>query len=173
MVLWLGGGGWHRSRDVKEEGNKAFAERDLEKAVALYSEGLAQLVGSTQREKRATLLSNRSAAQASLQNWDEALSDANEAIQLAPAWSKPYARKGKAHFSRREYQQAAIAYAKGCEAAMKSADEAEERHQKELTAIKNQAQTQSEEYQRLLDRVASLESQLADYELVFDKSKNS
>mmetsp|Transcript_7122 Transcript_7122/g.21745 ORF Transcript_7122/g.21745 Transcript_7122/m.21745 type:complete len:169 (-) Transcript_7122:255-761(-) len=168
-MTWFG---WV-ARDVKEEGNRAFNEKEPEKAVALYSEGLEQLVGSAQREKRATLLSNRSAAYAALHRWEEALRDADEAVEYAPDWAKPWARKGRAHYSRREFQKAASAYAKGCEVALKSADEAKKRHESEVAAIKKQAQQQSEEYERLLHEVAALKSQLEDYELVFDKSKKS
>lgn len=169
MTSWLS---WNR-RDLKEEGNKAFNEKEPEKAIALYSEGLEHLVGSAQREKRATLLSNRSAAYAALQRWDDALRDADEAVGLAPAWAKPYARKGKAHYSRREYQKAASAYAKGCEAAIKAFEDEKKRHENEIGALKRQAATQSEEYERILREVSNLRSQLEDYELLFDKSKNS
>lgn len=167
-MTWFG---WRR--DLKEEGNKAFNDKEPDKAIALYSEALEQLVGSAQREKRATLLSNRSAAYLASQRWEDALRDADEAVSLTPDWPKPYARKGRAHFSRREYHKAATAYARGLDTALKAADEAKQKHDAELEALKRQAQQQSAEYARLLNEVASLRSQLEDYELLFEKSKNA
>lgn len=169
MVSWLG----FQPRDIKEEGNEAFKEKRPDAAIELYSEGLEQLVGTAQAEKRATLLSNRSAAYGLLQRWDEALSDAEEACRLAPARPKGWARKGKAHYSRREMQKAANAYARGLEAALRASDDAQRHHDAELAALKSQARTQSEEYERLLRENAALKSQLEDYELFFDKNKRS
>jgi stress-induced-phosphoprotein 1 len=42
--------------------------------------------------------SNRSGAYASLNQYEEALSDANKCVEIKPDWAKGYGRKGLAEF---------------------------------------------------------------------------
>jgi stress-induced-phosphoprotein 1 len=51
--------------------------------------------------------------QASLHNWDGALSDAKKAVELKPDWSKGYSRLGGALFGLGNHEEAADAYKKG------------------------------------------------------------
>lgn len=55
---------WFRRPEPKELGNEAFKTKDLETAVAHYSTGLERTQGTAQRDERAKLLANRSAARA-------------------------------------------------------------------------------------------------------------
>ena len=162
---------WEERKDHREQGNEHYKQHDLDAAIACYSEGLAQLVGSAQAKERAVLLSNRSAAFASMQRWKEALGDADEAVQLSPDYVKAWGRKGRAHFALKEYQKAATAYAKGLDVALKRIDDDSDHHANQLKAITSQATSQTKEYQRLLDENSSLKQQLDDYSLVFDKDK--
>jgi tetratricopeptide (TPR) repeat protein len=57
--------------------------------------------------------SNRSNAYAQIQKFNEALADANRAIELDPNWSRGYGRKGVALFFLGRYKEAAEAYAAG------------------------------------------------------------
>ena len=61
------------------------------------------------------LPSNRSAAYASLQKYDEALEDAKKTVELKPEWAKGYSRLGAAYQGLGEYEDAIEAYKKGLE----------------------------------------------------------
>lgn len=61
------------------------------------------------------LYSNRSAAEASLGLWESALRDAEMAIELKPAWSKGYGRRGAALIGLGEHERAIEAYERGLE----------------------------------------------------------
>jgi stress-induced-phosphoprotein 1 len=63
----------------------------------------------------AVLYSNRSAAEASLGLWESALRDAEMAIELKPAWSKGYGRRGAALIGLGEHERAIEAYERGLE----------------------------------------------------------
>jgi tetratricopeptide (TPR) repeat protein len=102
----------------KEEGNKALANKDVNGAIAHFSAGIAALGDNASSagdvELKSVLLSNRSAAYASLRKWSEALVDAEQATQLRPTWSKAHARAALALYhllrgedSLRAYQRAA------------------------------------------------------------------
>ncbi|KAK1432979.1 hypothetical protein QVD17_09882 [Tagetes erecta] len=58
------------------------------------------------------LYSNRSAAYASLNQYSEALTDAQRTVDLKPDWSKGYSRLGEAHHGLRQYEEAVSAYKK-------------------------------------------------------------
>ena len=57
---------------LKDQGNKAFAARDWDKAIDLFSQAIAI------DPKNHVLWSNRSAAKAGKKDWAGALSDADE-----------------------------------------------------------------------------------------------
>lgn len=61
------------------------------------------------------LFSNRSAALASLERYDDALADARKCVELAPTWAKGYSRLGLALFKLGKGEEAAEAYEKGLE----------------------------------------------------------
>ncbi|KAL9031685.1 MAG: hypothetical protein Q9196_000318 [Gyalolechia fulgens] len=78
------------SDDLKAEGNKAFAAKNFEEAIEKFSQAL-----ETQSADH-VLYSNRSAAYASLKNYEKALEDANKTTEIKPDWAKGWGRKGVA-----------------------------------------------------------------------------
>ncbi|KAI9596127.1 stress-induced-phosphoprotein 1-like protein [Syncephalis fuscata] len=76
--------------DLKALGNKAFAAGDHAKAVEHFSEAIKLDANNH------VLYSNRSAAYASLRDYDRALGDAEKTVELKPDWAKGYGRKGAA-----------------------------------------------------------------------------
>ena len=57
---------------MKDQGNKAFAAKDYDKAIDLFSQAIAL------DPKNHVLWSNRSAAKAGKKLWEDALADAEE-----------------------------------------------------------------------------------------------
>jgi stress-induced-phosphoprotein 1 len=57
---------------LKDRGNKAFADRDYDEAIRLFSQAIAA------DPKNHVLWSNRSAAKAGKKDWSSALADAEE-----------------------------------------------------------------------------------------------
>lgn len=93
----------------KAEGNKAFTSGNFEEAIKHYSAGIE--VDATNH----VLYSNRSACQASLGNWQDALNDAKKTVELKPDWAKGYSRLGGACFGLKQFDEAIEAYNKGLE----------------------------------------------------------
>lgn len=92
---------------LKDLGNKAFAAKDWDKAIDLFTQAIAI------DPKNHVLYSNRSAAQAGKKEWGPALEDAEECIKVNPTWGKGYARKGAALHGARRYDDAIAAYEEG------------------------------------------------------------
>ncbi|KAF8665789.1 hypothetical protein AX16_000235 [Volvariella volvacea WC 439] len=92
---------------LKDQGNKAFAAKDYDKAIDLFTQAIAL------DPRNHVLYSNRSAAKAGKKLWPEALSDAEECIKANPSWSKGYARKGAALHGAKRYDEAIAAYEEG------------------------------------------------------------
>jgi len=92
---------------LKDQGNKAFAAKDYDKAIDLFTQAIAI------DPKNHVLWSNRSAAKAGKKDYDGALADAEECTSVSPAWSKGYARKGAALHGLRRYDDAIAAYEAG------------------------------------------------------------
>ncbi|KAJ4472067.1 activator of Hsp70 and Hsp90 chaperone [Lentinula aciculospora] len=92
---------------LKDQGNKAFATKDWDKAIDLFSQAIA-IDGSNH-----VLYSNRSAAYTGKREWTTALKDAEKCIELNPTWSKGYARKGAALHGAKSYDEAIAAYEAG------------------------------------------------------------
>ena len=124
---------------LKAEGNKAFAAKDYDLAIDLFSKALDL------DQKNFVLWSNRSAAKAGKRDWDGALADADEVclcptfwgmpsicelkypsylffrgafaflqcIKVNPTWAKGYARKGAALHGQRRYVEAIETYEAG------------------------------------------------------------
>ncbi|KAF8639926.1 hypothetical protein AX17_001176 [Amanita inopinata Kibby_2008] len=92
---------------LKDQGNKAFAAKDYDKAIDLFSQALAI------DPQNHVLWSNRSAARAGKKQWQESLADAEECIKVNPSWAKGYARKGAALHGARRYDEAIVAYEDG------------------------------------------------------------
>lgn len=79
--------------EYKQHGNAAFAAKDYEKAVELFSKGI-----EVSEPANHVLYSNRSACFASMKKFAEALKDAEECVKINPSWSKGYNRVGAARF---------------------------------------------------------------------------
>ncbi|KAF9076625.1 chaperone [Rhodocollybia butyracea] len=92
---------------LKDQGNKAFAAKDWDKAIDLFSQAIA-IDGSNH-----VLYSNRSAAYAGKKEWSAALKDADKCIEVNPTWSKGFARKGAALHGAKSYDEAIAAYEAG------------------------------------------------------------
>ncbi|KAF8076017.1 activator of Hsp70 and Hsp90 chaperone [Lyophyllum atratum] len=92
---------------LKDLGNKAFAAKDYDKAIDLFSQAIAK------DPSNHVLYSNRSAAKAGKKDWEGALADAEECIKLNPKWGKGWARKGAALHGARKYDEAIAAYQSG------------------------------------------------------------
>ncbi|PNW70368.1 hypothetical protein CHLRE_17g716850v5 [Chlamydomonas reinhardtii] len=118
---------------AKERGNKLFSSQLYGEAAAAYTEALRL---ARQPQDVATLLSNRSAAYASLSRSyrsrparrsecaalfdldptslaQMALKDADRAVALRPDWAKAYSRQGAALFLLERYLQSRDAYLEG------------------------------------------------------------
>ena len=99
------------------KGNAAFSARDYAAAVAAFSEAIAAALSSSLdgAPPSHVLFSNRSAALASLEKYDDALADARKCVELAPTWAKGYSRLGLALFKLGKDEEAVEAYEKGLE----------------------------------------------------------
>ena len=89
----------------KEAGNEAFRNGDYRQAIEHFSAGIAE------DAQNHVLFSNRSACHASLQQWKEALADAEECVRLKPeGWPKAYNRLGAAYHGIGDNEKALEAY---------------------------------------------------------------
>lgn len=95
------------AEEVKAKGNAAFAAGNFNEAVEHFSEAI-KLSPSNH-----VLYSNRSAAYASLHQYDKALDDAQRTVELKPDWSKGYSRLGAAFVGLGRFDDAVSAYKKG------------------------------------------------------------
>ncbi|XP_039123513.1 LOW QUALITY PROTEIN: protein SGT1 homolog [Dioscorea cayenensis subsp. rotundata] len=86
----------HRAKD-------AFLDDEFDLAVDLYTQALDM------DPNNADLFADRAQANIKLQNYTEAVADANRAIELNPSMSKAYLRKGAACMKLEEYQTAKAA----------------------------------------------------------------
>ncbi|KAA3475900.1 hsp70-Hsp90 organizing protein 3 [Gossypium australe] len=95
--------------EAKAKGNAAFSSGDFNAAIKHFTDAIN--LSPTNH----VLYSNRSAAYASLHQYEAALSDAKKTVELKPDWSKGYSRLGAAHLGLHQYQDAVSAYKKGLE----------------------------------------------------------
>ncbi|KAJ7087252.1 activator of Hsp70 and Hsp90 chaperone [Mycena belliarum] len=93
--------------ELKDQGNKAFAAKDYDKAIDLFTQAIAV------DPQNHVLYSNRSAAYAGKKQWTDALTDAEQCVAVNPSWSKGFARKGAALHGARRYDDAIAAYEEG------------------------------------------------------------
>lgn len=78
--------------ELKTAGNAHFAAGQYADAIKEFSAAIDLQEGENQH----VLYSNRSACHAQLKQYQDALSDANEAVKLSPEWAKGYGRQGAA-----------------------------------------------------------------------------
>lgn len=95
------------SEDFKKEGNAAFSAGKYAEAVMLFSQAIEVDGGNH------VLYSNRSAAYASLKEYERALEDASKTIEIKPDWAKGYSRKGAALHGVKNYEEAAAVFRQG------------------------------------------------------------
>ncbi|KAL4871749.1 hypothetical protein BDV12DRAFT_19263 [Aspergillus spectabilis] len=93
---------------TKEEGNNAFKAKDYHKAIELYTEALS--VDQANKDMNAKILQNRAQAHINLKQYDEAVNDCTEALQLDPTYSKAQKMRAKAHGGAGNWQEAVQDY---------------------------------------------------------------
>lgn len=92
--------------DWKAKGIEAYANHKYALAAAMFTKAIDQQVDD------AKLYSNRSAAYLELQQYEEALKDAQTTINLDPRWSKGYLRKGNIHQALNQWTSASDEYSR-------------------------------------------------------------
>jgi SAM-dependent methyltransferase len=97
-----------RVKILKDKGNMHFKNREYEDAIRAYTDALALDPDSAH-----VLFSNRAAAFTAVQDFANALKDAESAIDLKPDWAKGYFRKGKALLGLNDIDSAFIAFFQG------------------------------------------------------------
>ncbi|GMY07338.1 protein SGT1 homolog isoform X2 [Fagus crenata] len=93
--------------DLEKQAKEAFIDDHFELAVDLYTQAIDLNPNS------AELFAERAQANIKLNNFTEAVADANKAIELDPSLSKAYFRKGTACMKLEEYQTAKAALETG------------------------------------------------------------
>ena len=95
--------------DAKAAGNAAFKAGDYEEAIKCFTEAIGD------DPSNHTLYSNRSAANAKLSQFKDALLDANKCIDLKPDWPRGHSRRGAAYMGLKSWRAALGAFEKGLE----------------------------------------------------------
>lgn len=98
------------SDEYKAEGNKHFAAKEFDKAIELFTKAIEAAPSPNH-----VLYLNRSAAQALLKNYSQALADAEECVKINPSWAKGYNRVAAAEYGLGNLDEAKGAYAKALE----------------------------------------------------------
>ena len=93
--------------EYKAEGNKYFAAKDFNKAIESFTKAID--ASSTPNH---VLYSNRSACQASLKNFSQALEDAQKCVEINNGWAKGYSRVAAAQFGLGQLEDAKKSYEK-------------------------------------------------------------
>ncbi|KAJ8276566.1 hypothetical protein COCON_G00083180 [Conger conger] len=95
--------------ELKDQGNKALSDGCLEEAVRCYTDALSL------DPSNHVLYSNRSAAHAKKGDYESALQDACNTIQIKPDWAKGYSRKAAALEFLGRFEEAKLTYQEGLE----------------------------------------------------------
>ena len=99
--------------DKKEEANNYFKEGKYTEALNIYNDLI--LDENIVDIDMHSLLSNRSATNIKLGNFNDALTDATNCIKLKPDWGKAWGRLGAALYGLNKYDDALVAYNKANE----------------------------------------------------------
>ena len=78
---------------TKDEGNKAFRSGNYQQALELYSKALQ--IDPFNKSTNSKLYCNRATVNFKLKNYDDSISDCNNAIELDPTYLKAYLRRAK------------------------------------------------------------------------------
>lgn len=108
------------AEEAKALGNAAFKAKQYPAAVAHFATAI------TADPKNHVLYSNRSAANAAMEEYKSALLDANKCIDLKPDWAKGHSRRGAAYVGLKNWRAAIGAYEAGLELDPASANIKEE-----------------------------------------------
>jgi len=81
---------------LQQMGNTAFRKNDHEEAIRCFDEAILQCSrGNGPAESLlVALYSNRSAVLCAIHRYEEALADADQAVELNPTWSRGHSRRG-------------------------------------------------------------------------------
>ncbi|GFR68572.1 LON peptidase N-terminal domain and RING finger protein 3-like [Elysia marginata] len=93
-----------KATQLKKKGNELIAKMEFKNAVTVYTQAI-QMAPCDH-----LLLSNRCHAYASLDKFQEALTDAELVVKLRPDWPKGYFRRGRALYGLGHYEDAAVAF---------------------------------------------------------------
>lgn len=99
--------------EFKAQGNALYANAQYQKAVLAYTKAIESAPPSADKAALAVLYSNRSASFFCLEKYEEALKDAEQALELNPEWGKGFGRKGSALMLLRRFEEAHQAFSKG------------------------------------------------------------
>lgn len=99
-----------RADALKGQGNSAMQRKDYTAAVDFYTQALNIV------PKNTIYLSNRAAAYSNLQKYDEAIQDAQIAVDTDPTYTKAWSRLGLARFAKGDARGAMEAYQAGIDA---------------------------------------------------------
>jgi tetratricopeptide (TPR) repeat protein len=95
------------SLQAKEEGNEYFRKKEYDDAVESYSKAIAYCPEDDQnKENLATFYGNRSAAYATLEEFELVIEDCTAALALKPDYIKIIARRMLAHEKLEKYEEA-------------------------------------------------------------------
>jgi len=89
-----------KAEEFKAKGNDFFQRGSYKEAITWYSKAIQEA------PKESVYYSNRSAAYASLRQWNESLQDATKCADLKPDWVKGHYRKGIALFELKRFEEA-------------------------------------------------------------------
>ncbi|WWC89204.1 uncharacterized protein L201_004122 [Kwoniella dendrophila CBS 6074] len=95
-----------QAEQLKTKGNQLMSSKLYDSAIEKYTEAIKLY-------ENPIYYSNRAAAWGGLNKHDQAIKDAEKALDLDPNFSKAYSRLGHAHFSSGNYEQAVQAYEDG------------------------------------------------------------
>eukprot|EP00933_Yihiella_yeosuensis_P042745 TRINITY_DN3741_c2_g1_i1.p1 TRINITY_DN3741_c2_g1~~TRINITY_DN3741_c2_g1_i1.p1 ORF type:complete len:587 (+),score=204.88 TRINITY_DN3741_c2_g1_i1:96-1856(+) len=104
-----------KAQECKAKGNTAFQTKDFKEAIKHFTEAIEN--DPTDH----VFFSNRSACYSSLDQYEKALEDGKQCVQLKPDWPKGYTRKGLAEFFLKKYDDAAETYKAGLKLAPEDA----------------------------------------------------
>uniref|UniRef100_A0A7S3V4Z5 Hsp70-Hsp90 organising protein n=1 Tax=Chaetoceros debilis TaxID=122233 RepID=A0A7S3V4Z5_9STRA len=93
--------------EFKEAGNKAFSGRNFEEAIECYTKAIQS------DPQNHVFYSNRSASYASLEKWEEAVTDSKQCIKLDPSFIKGYYRLATAQIAKHDYNGATTTIKQG------------------------------------------------------------
>lgn len=93
---------------LKERGNAAMKQGDLDGAIRLYQEALERLTPAA--EEASALHSNLALALLKVKRAEESLAAADACVAAKPSWHKAHFRRGDALFAMRQYEPALGAY---------------------------------------------------------------